>query len=91
MIHMYTFIGVIASYIYEIKLLFIVSFKTPTHDDSIIIVMLPVKHRHCFTDDCFSSVVSKKDNKVVQLVVYSKFFDSDKILITLECSDSTFI
>ena len=43
------------------------------------------------TDDCFSSVVSKKDNKVVQLVVYSKFFDSDKILITLECSDSTFI
>ena len=78
MIHMYTFIGVIASYIYEIKLLFIVSFKTPTHDDSI-------------TDDCFSSVVSKKDNKVVQLVVYSKFFDSDKILITLECSDSTFI
>ena len=75
MIHMYTFIGVIASYIYEIKLLFIVSFKTPTH----------------VTDDCFSSVVSKKDNKVVQLVVYSKFFDSDKILITLECSDSTFI
>ena len=77
MIHMYTFIGVIASYIYEIKLLFIVSFKTPTHDD--------------FTDDCFSNVVSKKDNKVVELVVYSKFFDSDKILITLECSDSTFI
>ena len=57
MIHMYTFIGVIASYIYEIKLLFIVSFKTPTHDDSIMIVMLPVKH---ITDDCFSSVVSKK-------------------------------
>ena len=79
MIHMYTFIGVIASYIYEIKLLFIVSLKTPTHDDSIMIAM------------CFSSVVSKKDNKVVQLVVYSKFFDSDKILITLECSDSTFI
>ena len=39
MIHMYTFIGVIASYIYEIKLSFIVSFITPTHDDPIMIAM----------------------------------------------------
>ena len=39
MIHMYTFIGVIASYIYEIKLLFIVSFITPTHDDPVMIAM----------------------------------------------------
>ena len=61
MIHMYTFIGVIASYIYEIKLLFIVSFITPTH----------------VTDDCFSSVVSKKDNKVVKLVQTTHCYSDD--------------
>ena len=60
MIHMYTFIGVIASYIYEIKLSFIVSFITPTHDDPIMIAM-----------------------------ICSNIYDGDKILITLECSDST--